>query len=329
MKKKVIIIGAGPSGLAALKEMREAGHEAVVFEKADSYGGVFRQHNKDTYDNLYLTISNLFMAFSDFPPLEKCMRYITKEEYNAYLGAYIEHFDLSPHMHFNHEVIHAKLNDDEQWEVQINNASGEITVNNADHLVVATGSHTLPNMIPLNGYSGERYHAAQYKNNKGFENKRVLVVGIGESACDIASEISEVAQQTVVWSRRPFLMAPRFPRRAWVQKGYDEQHIISKALDLVLDLNYWRTDQSMVVTKNSRLTGLAAQNKLDVIMAKSIQFSGLATEFHDVIFNEMNTTNFTFDTVVACTGYKTKFDWLKADIDPNPRTWYKHCFPPN
>ena len=80
---RVLIVGAGPSGLAALKEMREAGLDAVAVDARPVFGGVFAPDSGVTFDNLFLTTSNLFMAFSDLPPtdIDNGVKYWTKEEY--------------------------------------------------------------------------------------------------------------------------------------------------------------------------------------------------------------------------------------------------------
>jgi len=64
---RVLVVGTGPSGLAALKEMRESGLEAMAVDVRSTFGGVFAPDSGVTFDNLHLTISNVFMSFSDFP----------------------------------------------------------------------------------------------------------------------------------------------------------------------------------------------------------------------------------------------------------------------
>mmetsp|Transcript_21590 Transcript_21590/g.50080 ORF Transcript_21590/g.50080 Transcript_21590/m.50080 type:complete len:90 (+) Transcript_21590:167-436(+) len=81
VSQKVLILGAGPSGLVALKEMREKGHDAHILEKSQLIGGVF---SRDKYSAYNLTISNHLMSFSDFPPQEG-LRISSKDEYCDYL----------------------------------------------------------------------------------------------------------------------------------------------------------------------------------------------------------------------------------------------------
>lgn len=378
---KVLIVGAGPCGLVALKEMLAAGLDATVIEKATSFGGVFRKPNVSTYDDLYLTTSNFFMAFSDFPPVESEMRYSSKEEYQAYLSAYVEHFDLLRHVQFGTEVGHATFDPKTGWSVDVVTADGTRTLG-ADYLIVATGSHHVRYQPEFDGYAGRVLHSSDYRGPAEFDKKRVLVVGTGESASDIAAEVCEVAKETVVWSRRPFLVAPRYPLAVIEVRDYDEHEILTTRPESQPDVNnflefftisrlsnslsvltyslirivvfsvfrwapfvsgtarrveswtalatadnFWMQDQSMVVTKNSRLSCRAAAGDLAVVIAKEMDCAGLGVEFSNVVLDETDGAR-EFDVIIACTGYQTQLPWLDVDVSLNPRDWYKHAFAP-
>lgn len=92
--KRVVVVGAGPCGLVALKEMLEHGHNVTLYEQEDRLGGTFA--SAAAYPNLHLTITNWAMAFSDFPDPSR-LHYSTAEEYLQYLQAYTDHFDLERH----------------------------------------------------------------------------------------------------------------------------------------------------------------------------------------------------------------------------------------
>ena len=81
MKKSAVVIGAGPCGLVATKELLEAGHDVVCLEQSHVIGGVFSTLRESSYDDLFLTVSNVFMAYSDFPCEESYVKYSRKEEY--------------------------------------------------------------------------------------------------------------------------------------------------------------------------------------------------------------------------------------------------------
>ncbi|MCX4240255.1 flavin-containing monooxygenase [Paraliomyxa miuraensis] len=226
ISKHVVIVGAGPCGLAALKEMLEAGHTAVALDKAPAIGGVFRGEDDPTYENLYLTISSYLMAFSDFPPLEPRIKYSSKQEYQAYLEAYADAFDLRRHIRLCTEVVRAHR-EAGRWRIEIRGPGSQTTeVLEADALVVATGSNHVPRRVELPGFTGRVVHSSEYRRPEDFAGQRVLVVGAGESAFDIAADLSEVAAETVVWSRSAMAPAPRFPGMLNLDPAHDELQVM-------------------------------------------------------------------------------------------------------
>lgn len=255
--KHVVIVGAGPCGLAALKEMLEAGHTAVALEKGPGIGGVFRREEDPTYENLYLTISNMLMAFSDFPPLDLRIKYSPKAEYQAYLEAYADAFGLRPHIRVRTEVTRA-TREGERWRIETRrrDASGAeaIAVLEADALVVATGSNHVPRRVELPGFTGRVVHSADYRSPREFAGQRVLVVGSGESAFDIAADVSAVAAETTVWARSPMAPAPRFPGLISLDRAHDE-------LEVMKDEARWsrtRVSDFLEVMTTSRMANAAS-----------------------------------------------------------------------
>ena len=211
MKKSVLIIGAGPSGLVAMKELTEKGHTVTCLEKSAYIGGVFAKDK--TYPTMFLTISNLLMAFSDFLPTDsKTIAYMSATEYLQYLEDYTSHFKLLEYIKFNTEVVHAKLDKSTStWTVTTKTDGVEINeVYTSDTLIVATGSNHHPKMVDLPGYTGEVTHSADYRDASMFKGKNVLVVGVGESGSDVANDISKVSNSCTIWSRRYVTLGPRY-----------------------------------------------------------------------------------------------------------------------
>ncbi|KAJ2975621.1 hypothetical protein NQ176_g5419 [Zarea fungicola] len=181
--KRVAVVGAGPCGLAALKEMCQAGHKATLFERSGQLGGVFA--SAAAYPDLHLTISNWCMAFSDFPdPTRQC--YPSASEYLEYLHDYAKHFDIVKHMQYNTEVLSAELQADNTWILQVqSNLSDDSKPRRLqfDALVVATGAHHEPNKdLPvLEGYRGQIIHSNQYDEafKRHVAEKKPRVMGIG------------------------------------------------------------------------------------------------------------------------------------------------------
>ena len=202
MTQRVLIVGTGPSGLAALKEMREAGFDAIAVDSRPSFGGVFALDSGVTYEDLHLTISNLFMAFSDFPPADvhKGVKYWSQAEYYDYLASYVEHFQLARHMQLETTVHSARFIDEcSHWEVSLSHHSDEQATEPAtqifDKMIVATGANHNPKLPKeFNDFTGDVIHSANYHSPEQVIGKKVLVVGMGEGAADVASSATTTAE---------------------------------------------------------------------------------------------------------------------------------------
>lgn len=260
IKKRVIVIGAGPCGLVALKEMLQAGHDVVALEKGPGTGGAFCRSHDQQYDNLYLTISNIFMAYSDFPPEDSRIKYSSKTEYGEYLDQYVEHFGLREHIMLNTEVKRASLVDG-RWVVTTVDEGGEPRVREADALIVATGSNHAPKIVELDGFTGSVIHSSQYVNCAEYTGKKVLLVGVGESASDIGSDISHVADETTIWARSPITVAPRFPGLMARDTDHDE-------VELMKDESKWsktRVSDFLEVITTSRMANAMSTWEYSVV----------------------------------------------------------------
>ncbi|KAH7121575.1 hypothetical protein EDB81DRAFT_666008 [Dactylonectria macrodidyma] len=227
--KRVIIIGAGPCGLVALKEMRQAGLDAMIFEKSSSFGGVFA--SASAYPNLHLTISNWAMAFSDFPDPTR-LHYPSANEYLYYLQSYAKHFDLESHINYNSEVIYSSLNQPGTWSIQVRQPARSFEVT-ADALIIATGASQYPKPVPAEfaNFTGRILHSSEYneelKREVAERKSRVLVVGGGESAADISADLGAISPNVSVWMRRPNCIGPRYLNK----DNENAQIIANKAQD--------------------------------------------------------------------------------------------------
>ncbi|KAI0862320.1 hypothetical protein F4860DRAFT_472959 [Xylaria cubensis] len=213
MMKDVVIVGAGPCGLVALKELREAGHDAIIFEATEVLGGCFA--SSVVQPDLHLTISNWLMAFSDFPDPTR-LHYPSGKAYLAYLQAYSRHFGLEQHIRYNSRVSQAILGNDNLWSLEVHQSDDRVMRVKTDALLVATGANQLPNLnVPgLEGFSGRLIHSSQYdesfKSQVAEQNLRVLVIGAGESGADVAAELAELSSDVSVWVRRAPCVGPRY-----------------------------------------------------------------------------------------------------------------------
>lgn len=210
---KICIIGAGLSGLVTIKELKEEGHEVVCYEQGPSTGGVFRPNDdkNPAYDEMSLTVSNYFMAFSSLPPAEPERRYWTKAEYHAYLQRFASTFDLLPHITFQAKVERVEPQADGRWLVHTT-INGQPETAFFDTVAVCSGQFQTPFIPKLKGmerFGGTVLHTLDYRNATAFQGKRVVCVGLGESAADVCHQVAQVAQATTLVVRRPLVILPR------------------------------------------------------------------------------------------------------------------------
>ncbi len=186
-----IVIGAGPAGIVATKELIEIGIKDVLcLEQSEKLGGVFA----DSYDNLILTSSVTFSMFSDFwVGNGKEHHFWTKDEAVTYWTEYARHFDVTKHVRFRSKVIEVKQSDEGTWHVEIE--SGEKY--RAHKLILAIGNNRIPRYPEWKKKLKEvgTSHSSEYRNASKYKDKKVLVVGGGESGSDVAYEISKVAKK--------------------------------------------------------------------------------------------------------------------------------------
>ncbi len=207
------MIGAGSSGIAAAKALHERGIPFDCFEASDRVGGnwVFANRNgmSSAYRSLHINTSRERMEYADFPMPKSYPDFPHHTHIAAYFDAYVEHFGFRDRIAFETPVAHAEREPDGVWTITLD--GGE--VRRYDALVVANGHHWDPRWPepPFPGrFDGELTHAHHYVDNEPLKGKRVLVLGIGNSAMDIAVESSFVAERTWLASRRGAYVLPKY-----------------------------------------------------------------------------------------------------------------------
>lgn len=209
----VCIIGAGSSGIAAAKALHERGIPFDCIEKSDRVGGnwVFGNSNgmSAAYRSLHINTSRERMEYSDFPMPEWYPDFPHHSHIAAYFDQYVDHFGFRDKILFETGVERAERGADGVWSVTLD--TGE--TRRYDALVVANGHHwdpRWPEPAYPGTFDGEQTHAHHYVDNRPFEGRRVLVVGIGNSAMDIAVESSFVSEKTILSARRSAHVLPKY-----------------------------------------------------------------------------------------------------------------------
>jgi hypothetical protein len=216
MTPHVCIIGAGCSGITTAKRLAEFGVSYDQFELSDDVGGnwYFRNPNgrSAVYESLHIDTSTARLQFEEFPAPSDYPDFPHHTLIHDYFRAYVDHFDLRDRITFNTGVTNARRRDDGGWEVTL--TTGE--TRSYTDLVVANGHHWKPRLPDYPGhFDGELIHSHAYVNPfepVAMRGKRVIVVGMGNSAMDIASELSSrwMAQELFVSARRGVWVLPKY-----------------------------------------------------------------------------------------------------------------------
>ncbi|ULQ56071.1 NAD(P)-binding domain-containing protein [Flavihumibacter rivuli] len=214
MPKHVCVIGAGPSGITAAKNLLDEGLQVTVYDYGREVGGnwVFTEEesHSSVFETTHIISSKSLSEYADFPMPEDYPDYPSHVQLKRYFQDYAQTFNLIPHIQFQTLVRNCSLNQEGKWEVTIEK-DGEVSVHQFDALAVCNGHHWLPRMPELNGhFEGELLHSHHVKRFSRFAGKRVLVIGGGNSACDVAVESSRVAASVDMSWRRGYWIAPKF-----------------------------------------------------------------------------------------------------------------------
>lgn len=330
MKPCVAVIGAGPSGIAAAKNCIAAGLDVVVFEKNDRVGGnwVFNAAtgHSSVYDNTHIISSKAWSEFEDFPMPADYPDYPGHRQLQAYFEAYARHFGVLERVRFGHTVDHVEPLAGGRWRLDVRDAQGQARSEEFSHLMVANGHHWSPKWPQYPGeFSGRYLHSHDFKGvDDSWRGKSVLVIGAGNSACDVAVESARLASRVALSMRKPQWFVPKFmfgqpsdvigAGSAWLP-GW----LRSASTTLLLRLMqgpYARYGLpqpqggvfSMHPTLNSDLLDMIRHGRIAPRPAIA-RFDGDTVEFSDGRRER-------FDIVCACTGFWTVFPFFdKRFID--------------
>jgi cation diffusion facilitator CzcD-associated flavoprotein CzcO len=199
--QKIAVIGAGPCGLPTCKALARAGLDYECLEAGDQVGGVWNLASERTgaYRSLHTNTSTQAMAYSDFPFEDAAPRHLAAHELQEYFERYATESGVRPHIRFGQRVEHVRpvdgddAADETNWELEF--ANGERRRYSA--LIVATGQYVRPrwptNPSPEN-FGGEVLHVFDYFDPVSpvdCRDKRVVVVGLGSSAAEVAAELAD------------------------------------------------------------------------------------------------------------------------------------------
>ncbi len=320
----VCVIGAGCSGITAVKNLIQAGVEDITcYEQMDQIGGNWvytaQTGHSSVCETTHIISSKKLSEYLDYPMPDDYPDYPSHRQLLAYFNNYADHFGIRSYIQFNTKVDKVTTTEDGRWEVKLADGTKKIF----NYLLVSNGHHSVPRHPELPGeFTGEYFHSHAFKNNAPFKGKNVLVIGGGNSACDCAVECSRVGSHVAISMRRPHYIIPKFflgkPTDTFNENMlFLPRFIANPLLKLSLKIqvgkyeNYGLPTPDFEVTKdhptlNSELLYMIRHG--EVHPRKGIkQIEGKEVTFTDGQKEE-------YDVIIAATGYKIVTPFFDKDF---------------
>uniref|UniRef100_A0A8D0KPD9 Flavin-containing monooxygenase n=1 Tax=Salvator merianae TaxID=96440 RepID=A0A8D0KPD9_SALMN len=356
MSKRVAVVGAGASGLTAIKCCLDEGLQPTCFERSEDIGGLWRFQEQDIggqasiYKSLTINTSKEMMTYSDFPIPEEYPNYMHHSKVMEYFRMYAKHFDLLRHIRFKACVRHIKKCPDfcatGQWEV-VTETYGKQESAVFDAVLVCTGHHIDP-YFPLDAFpgvetfKGKIMHSREYKHPEKFQDQRILVIGLGNSGADISVDLSHVTQQIFLSTRTGTWVVNRvsddgYPLDVVHFTRFKNllRHTLPKAL-----VNLWgekklnmRFNHENYGIKSLTKYPIAADDLPNAIISGRVLMKPNVKEFTKtgVIFEDGSREE-NIDVVIFATGYSYSFPFIEEGVIKTKDYYiplYKFVFPPN
>lgn len=204
------VIGAGPSGLAAARALDKRGIAVDGYESSHGVGGLWDIENPRStmYESAHLISSRTTTEFAEFP-MRSRVDYPGHRVLREYFEDYARHFGLTSLFRFDTTVTRLEPRDD-GWDLTSAGPGGEVTRRYAG-VVLANGTLAEPNVPTFPGdFTGELVHTSAYKSPDQLKGRRVLLIGAGNSGCDIAVDAVHHAVSVDMSVRRGYYFVPRY-----------------------------------------------------------------------------------------------------------------------
>ena len=205
---KVLIIGAGVSGLCAAINLQMAGVPFQVLERNPTVGGVWWENK---YPGAGVDTPNHLYSFS-FSSYDWKNYFCLRDELHGYLEHVADQFDVRQHIRFNTSVNRIEYQQASQsWTAEVRGADGTVEVLEANVVISAAGLFNPPiepNIAGLDSWTGEKWHTARWPDNASLEGKRVAIIGNGASCMQTAPEIQDQVESLTIYQRSNHWAAP-------------------------------------------------------------------------------------------------------------------------
>lgn len=342
----VCVIGAGGSGLAATKALHARGIDCECFERGSAVGGLWRYDNDNglsaIYASLHINTSRDATAFAAYPMPRNYPDFPHHTQIRDYLESYVDAFGLRDRIRFRTTVDRVVQDAAGGFEVTVRPAEGPAETRRYRQVIVASGHHWLPRVPEFAGrFSGRILHSHDYRTPAEFAGQRVLVVGMGNSACDISCDLARVASRTLLSTRRGAHVIPKY--------------LFGLPLDRVCPDAVWRFTplwalraafNAVVWLNRGGLRGYGLPQPAHQVLEEhptiSTDLPSLVRErrvlvkpdiagFEDDRVRFVDGSRAALDAIILCTGYKIEFPFLDRTLmapDDNVVRLYRHVVHP-
>ncbi len=346
-QKRIAVIGAGACGLCAAKYLSAAGMDVTIFEIGTQIGGLWCFMNDNdrssAYRTLHINTSRGVTRFHDLDFDPGVQAFPDHVDMHNYLKKYTEHFDLVRMIRFQSRVVDLRpafdpnAGEAASWEIELENGTTEAF----GAVVVASGHLTTPLHVPMfkDDFAGDYVHGHDYRAPEPFVGKRICVIGVGNSACDMATDVCSTAERCVLVARSgvvilpklfcgiPFTDITRKIQRPWIPVWL-RRKLIGMLTYLVhgsmTKLGFKPLDTRAHVTSNGTIVTDITYNRIAV--KQGIQrIDGKTLHFVDGTAED-------FDVLIAATGYVIDLPFISRDIVPlsgNRLELYKRMVQPH
>ncbi len=338
---RACVIGAGSSGIAAIKALADRGIPFDCFESSDRVGGNWVLGNRNgmssAYSTLHINTSRERMQYADYPMPSSLPDFPRHDQIARYFDDYVEHFGLRERIVFQTSVEHAARGADGVWEVRLQGGEQR----RYDVLLVANGHHWDPRWPepPLAGsFAGETIHSHEYRDPRQLQGRRVVVVGMGNSAMDIAVDASYHAAATTLVARSGVHVVPKYILGRPLDAGVRPTRIpfpwMLAGMQLVLRATVGPMERYGLPRPNHRLGRThptVSTRILDRLAhgAITVKRGIRRLDGHHVLYTD--NTRAAADLIVCCTGYKVSFPFFDPaflSAPDNQLLLYKRIFAP-
>ena len=328
--QRVCVIGAGSSGIASCQVLHARGIPFDCFEKGSGVGGNWRYENDNgmssAYRSLHINTSRRMMEYATYPMPEGYPDYPSHWQIARYFDDYVDHFGFRDRISFQTEVTNVAPAADE-WDVTARGPDGE-TTRRYGAVMVANGHHwdsrwPEPPYPGSDTFEGEQIHVHNYREPDVLEGKRVLVLGIGNSATDVAVESSRYAEKTFLAMRRGAYVIPKYlagkptdeagsPMTSRLPLGVQRfmyRRALKVAAGEMTDYGLPEPDHKLLEahpTLSSDLLPRIGHGEIEV-KPNIERFEGDSVRFADGTAEPI-------DLVIYCTGYKITFPFLDEHL---------------